>query len=155
MHSLNQSVHMMAGVNLDFDLTFIIQLGLVLILMVVLKKFVFNTYLETIDERERKTGQTRAQAEQLSRDAEAMFSRYEEAISRARADALQSRQSLRVEGIQVREKALADARSHAQAKLDDAQGTLQADLDSARAHIEEQVSELSGLVVAKVIGRQG
>ena len=89
--------------------------------MVVLKKFVFNTYLETIDEREQKTEQTRSQAQQLSSDAEALLSQYEDAIGRARAEALQSRQSLRAEGIQSREKALAAARTHAQAKLEDAQ----------------------------------
>ena len=155
MHSLNQSVHMMAGVNLDFDLTFVIQLGLVLILMVVLKRFVFNTYLETIDEREQKTEQTRSQAQQLSSDAEALLSQYEDAIGRARAEALQSRQSLRAEGIQSREKALAAARTHAQAKLEDAQGALQTDLDGARSKIDAQVDELSRLVVTKVIGRNG
>ena len=146
---------MMAGVNLDFDLTFLIQLGLVLILMVVLKKFVFNTYLETIDERERKTEKTRSQAQQLSSDADSMLTQYEDAIGRARADALQSRQSLRVEGIQSRENALSAARNHAQAKLEEAQGTLQADLDGARSKIDAQVDELSRLVVEKVIGRNG
>ena len=155
MHSLNQSVHMMAGVNLDFDLTFLIQLGLVLILMVVLKKLVFNTYLETIDERERKTEQTRATAQKLSSDADAMLSPYEDAIARARADALQSRQSLRIEGIQTREKALSEARGHAQASLEQAQGVLQSELDGARSKIDAQVDELSRLVVSKVIGRKG
>ena len=65
MELLQDNIILMAGVNLDFDLTFIIQLAVILTLMFVLKTFVFDTYLETIDQRDKKTGQTRDAADVL------------------------------------------------------------------------------------------
>ena len=101
----------MAGVNLDFDLTFIIQLAVILTLMFVLKTFVFDTYLETIDQRDKKTGQTRDAADVLREQAETASEKYEDALAAARSEANEIRQTLRLEGVIHKDKSIEDRSS--------------------------------------------
>ena len=153
MESLENSVLMMAGVNLDFDLTFIIQLAIVLVLMIVLKTFVFDTYLETIDERDKKTDQTRDEADAVRGEAEAISQKFEDAMATARAEANKIRQTLRLEGVAFKEESVGKARQEAQAHLNEKQAALDAEVGTARSQIESQIDEISKLVVTKIIGR--
>jgi F-type H+-transporting ATPase subunit b len=153
MEPLENSVLMMAGVNLDFDLTFIIQLAIVLVLMVILKTFVFDVYLATIDEREQKTDQTRDQADTLKAQAEEIAGRYEDALTTARSEANQIRQTLRLEGVAHKDKAISGARGDAQSHLESAQVAVDAEMETARGQVAIQVDEISSLVVSKIIGR--
>ena len=113
MDPLHTSIRVMAGVNLDFDLTFIIQTVMVLVLMVVLKRFVFDTYLETSDERERRTVETRKEADELREKADAVSARYQEALATVRSNALEARKTLRLEGITHKEECIGAAREQA------------------------------------------
>ena len=153
MELVHENILFLAGVNLDFDFTFIIQLVVVLILMVVLKTFVFDTYLNTIDERDKKTGQTRDAANQLREQADTAAKKYEEALATARSEANEVRQRLRLEGVVHKDKAIGDARQTAQAHIEETLAGVESDLETARQQVESQVDEIAGLVVTKIIGR--
>ena len=88
MDPIYTNIRLMAGVNLDFDLTFIIQLAFVLILMFVLKRLVFNPYLEALDSRESKTTVTRASADEIRQTANERIAAHEDALASARARAM-------------------------------------------------------------------
>ena len=153
MELLQDNIILMAGVNLDFDLTFIIQLAVILTLMFVLKTFVFDTYLETIDQRDKKTGQTRDAADVLREQAETASKKYEDALAAARSEANEIRQALRLEGVTHKDKSIEDARQVAQAHMEETLAGVEADLKAAKGQVESQVDEIAGLVVAKIIGR--
>ena len=153
MESLQENLLMMAGVNLDFDLTFLIQLAVVLILMIVLKTTVFDTYLATIDERDKKTGHTREEAGLLREQADAASEKYENALATARSQANGIRQTLRLEGVAHKDKSIGVARQSAQAHIEKTLAGVESELAEARGQIESQVDEIASLVVTKIIGR--
>ena len=153
MEIVHENILLMAGVNLDFDYTFIIQLVVVVVLMFVLKTFVFDTYLATIDERDKKTSLTRDAADQLRSQADAAAAKYEDALATARNEANEIRQALRLEGISHKDKSIGTARKAAQDHIEETLSGVESDLNTARGQVEAQVDDIAGLVVTKVIGR--
>ena len=80
MDSMQNTINYMGGVSLDLDLTVFIQLLLVVLLMLILKRWVFKPYLSALDERAKRTSATRASAEQLQEEADDIATRYETAL---------------------------------------------------------------------------
>ncbi len=154
MDPINTNVRIMAGVNLDFDPTFIIQLAFVLILMFVLKRLVFEPYLKVLDTRESRTASTRADAAEKKAAAEARIATHEQSLADARARALAAKTELRAAGVNHKEQAIATARSDANATVEAAQDEITKQITAARSEISDEVDTLARSIVAKVIGRQ-
>jgi len=144
----------MAGVNLDLDLTFIIQLTIVILLMLVFKRWVFAPYLDTLDERNRKTDITREEAGALKEEWESLASRYEASLSDARKTALDTKRRLRMEGLDHKDQAVAAARSDANQTIEKAQAEISEQVAAERGRVGDQVDALASIVAEKVIGRQ-
>ena len=141
------------AVNIDIDVTVFIQLGIVLLLMLLLKQLIFKPYLKSIDEREKKTQLTRAEASRLSEHADELVTKYEAAVNKGRDEALAVRKELRLTGIQSKDGALDAARKEAAATLAIAQDDVAAQSEAAQGELSEQASILSKVVVEKVLGR--
>ena len=154
MQSFYSSLHLMAGVNLDLDLTLFIQLGIVLVLMFVLKSLVFNPYLKAVDARGAKTTETREQADSLKSEADALAARYAESLADARTRALETKQALRAEGLKAKDEALSEAKASANATIQEAQTTIAAAVDAERPQLDAQVDALSKIVVERIIGQK-
>ena len=153
MDPLQKSLHFMAGVNLDLDLTVVIQFVVVLVLMFVFKRLVFDPYLTTLDERDRKTVGTRTEADALRAEAEALVERYEASLADARATAVEAKRVLRAEGVDEKDRSLSAARKEATKTVEAAQTAIAAQVASERDEMDAQVDVLATMVVEKVIGR--
>lgn len=153
MDSMQNTINYMGGVSLDLDLTVLIQLLLVVLLMFILKRWVFKPYLSAIDERAKRTSATRASAEQLQQEADDIATRYETALADARTAALDAKLTLRTEGIETKDAIVSAARKEANSQIESAQAQIEEQVASERAALDERVDELAGLVVQKVIGR--
>ncbi|MCA9539450.1 MAG: ATP synthase F0 subunit B [Myxococcales bacterium] len=153
MDPLQTSIQPMASVVIDLDYSAFIQLAIVLLLMVVLKRLIFNPYLQTVEARDRKTESTRREAAELRAKADALAARYEKAFTEARAKATEARQDLRSAGLVRRDEALGEARQVASAKVDAARASVDAQFEGARRELTGHVDALAGLVVEKIIGR--
>jgi F-type H+-transporting ATPase subunit b len=154
MESMQQNIHYMAGVNLDLDLTFVIQLVVVLVLMFVFRQWVFKPYLKTVDERERRTGATRDDADAIRAEAEALAVRYKASLVDARKAAMDAKRQLRSDGIDEKDNLIGAARSAATEKVESAQATIAAQVAGERKLLDEQVNHLAASLVEKVIGRR-
>ena len=141
------------AVNIDIDVTILIQLGIVLLLMLLLKQLIFKPYLKSIDEREKKTQLTRAEADRLSEQADALVTQYEAAIAKGRDEALAIRKELRLTGMQSKDSALDSARTDAAATLAKAQDEVAAQSEAAQGQLSAESSALSKVVVEKILGR--
>ena len=144
----------MAGVNLDFDLTFIVQLALVVILMFVLKKWVFGPYLKALDERTLRTETTRKEADEKRAAATERKAEFEESLAAAQARALRAKTDLRAEGVAQKEQTIDAARQAAAESLAASQKTIDSQVQEARSQVSDQVQVLAGELAAKIIGRQ-
>lgn len=152
MDPLLTGVRQMAGVVIDLDGSFFIQLAIVALVYVVLRKLVFEPYLATLDAREAKTIRTREEATDLRAEAEALEQRYETALADARDKAISARADLRAQGTKRREEVLGQARRVSTAKVDAARAAVDAQFEGARTDLKGRVDEIASLVVDKVLG---
>ena len=150
---MQQSIRLMGGVTLDLDQTLIIQATMLVVLMFLLKKLIFDPYLKTIDTREEKTVTTRDQAAQIQREITEMTTSYEASIEKARDRASDLRQELRQAGVVRKEQSISEASADASQVLSDAQTQLEAEFSAAREEMKSEIDGLANLVVEKVIGR--
>lgn len=154
MEYMQQNIHYMSGVNLDLDLTFLIQLAVVVVLMFVFKQWVFTPYLKSLDERDRRTGETRDDADSIKAEAEALAARYEASLVDARKAAMEAKRKLRSDGIDKKDTLIGAARSEATGTVEAAQAAIAVQVAGERKLLDEQVSDLAAALVEKVIGRR-
>jgi F-type H+-transporting ATPase subunit b len=154
MEYMQQNIHYMSGVNLDLDLTFLIQLVVVVVLMFVFKQWVFTPYLKSLDERDRRTGETRDDAGSIKAEAEALAVRYEASLVDARKAAMEAKRKLRSDGIDEKDTLIGAARSEATRTVEAAQSAIAVQVAGERKLLDEQVSDLAAALVEKVIGRR-
>lgn len=155
MDPLQITVRSMGGVIIDLDGSIFIQLAIVLLLMAALRQLVFKPYLETLENREKKTDRAREEARAVQARAEALAERYEAKLAEARATAVEARQAMRTEGNARREEALGEARRVSAAKMGAARAAIDAQYEGVRSDLKNRVDELAELVVDKVMGQKG
>src|SRR6266496_344096 len=123
---------------IDVDYTVFIQLGIFLLLMLVLNKFLWKPYLRVRTERVARVEGYREEAVKLEADAQ---------HRRARADA-------RAEAHTREQTLLAEATAAAQRKLADARGRLTAVVQAERKKLEADSSEVAMAAARKILGRE-
>jgi F-type H+-transporting ATPase subunit b len=153
MDPLQQSIRLMGGVTLDLDQTLLIQATMIVVLMFLLKKLIFEPYLKTIDTREEKTASTREQAGELQAKITELRTNYESSLDGARQRAASLRQELRQEGVASKEQSISAASNDANKVMGEAQAQIEAEFETARAELKNEIDGLANLVVEKVIGR--
>ena len=141
------------GVVLDIDLSFVIQLGILLALWVMLKGLVFGPYLKSIEARAAKTSDTREAAEALQERAQTLEDRYQAGMADARVRAAAERQALRVDGLGDKDASVARARTETHEQLTDERVVIAEQISRARAQLMDRVGDISTLVVTKILGR--
>jgi F-type H+-transporting ATPase subunit b len=126
---------------------------LFLVLIYPVNELLFKPIFRVLDEREQRIAGTRAKADQLERDAEAAFERYEQSVRTVREEAEQARRSA-LEG--ARSEALAAnaaARGDVERELEGARGEIAQALESARGTLRGQSQELAREAASRVLGR--
>ena len=143
----------MGGVTLDLDQTLLIQATMIVVLMFLLKKLIFDPYLKTIDTREEKTASTREEASELQVKIGELTTNYESSLDSARQRAATLRQELRQAGVSSKEESISAATSEANKVVGEAQAAIEAEFEAARAELKNEIDGLANLVAEKVIGR--
>ena len=153
MDSTAMMFRQMGGVNLDIDATFFIQLGVIVLTMLVLRKLVFQPYLRVSKIREELTTKTAERAEETSARAALLASDFEAKLQAAKQEALEVKSALRAEGVEIKDQILNQAADQANAELASARQKLASEIDDVRGASQALVDELSSAIVAKVLGR--
>ncbi len=143
----------MSGVIIDLDWSFVIQLAIVLVLMVLLKQLIFDPYLKTLGERDRRIGDVRRDALALRQRADDLADRYGKGQREAREAAYAARQALRIEGGSEKVALVTEARGEAGRSVESTRAQVETEVGEARARLLSQVDDLARLVVEKVLGR--
>jgi F-type H+-transporting ATPase subunit b len=138
---------------MEFNVTFLLQLGIFLILLTVLSNVLWEPLLKLMDERERRIEGAAGEAKQLRAKAEAAAGTIEARMAEATADARKVLNDLREKGRKVELDLIESARSEAQTKLEDARADLFAATEDARGQLKDDANRLAADVVGKVLGR--
>src|SRR5215831_14109578 len=120
---------------IDVDATLLVQLGLFLLLMLVLHKFLWGPYLRVRSERVTRVEGYREEAAHLEAEAAARLARAEAALAEARRVGSGERAVARAEAHAREQTLLAEANAAAQRTLADARARVQASLEAERAEL--------------------
>lgn len=142
------------GLKLVPDVPLLLLLLVVFVLLIFpTNALLFRPIFRVLDARDEKISGTRRNAERLTKEAEAVAARYEEAIGEARvridADRKQRLESARHDSAE----ATAEARQSAESELERARGELTHSLETVRGSLASQVQELAREAAARLLGR--
>ena len=151
MEPLVDSLVFMSAV--DIDASTFIQLVIFLSLLVILRGLIFKPFLEVLDERERRTEQTRQEASTLTARAQDLQAKYEAEISAARTRADEAKEMLRRQGVSQREEIVGKARRASAKQVGSVRETVERELDQASHELGQQIDELGRLMSQKLLGR--
>ena len=143
------------GVRIDFDLTTVLaQMVLFCTLMLVLKPLLFDPVMRVLEERERRTDGTRAEARRLQEEAGELLQEYEQALDRVREVASQERDRLRTETSQLEGEILATAHANAARVVAEGRQRIQQELTWLQSELERESERIASHMAASVLGRE-
>lgn len=142
------------AVNLDFDLSFLLQMVFFAIIVVVLKPLLFDPLMKVFEERELRTDGAKVLARKMDEQAGEMLRRYEAELEKVRAAAQEERERLRAEANQLEQRILAEARQEVATILERGRARIAAEAKATRAELQARAVELSREIARSVVGRE-
>jgi F-type H+-transporting ATPase subunit b len=128
---------------------------MLLLLYILYTVLVHNPLKKVLAERRGKTEGAIEKARADIAAAEARTSEYEQKLREARAVVFKRQDARRKEALDIRAKAVADARAHAQQQISDARAALTKDADTAKASLQAEAGRLATDIVRTVLRPAG
>lgn len=128
---------------------------MLLLLYILYTALVHNPLKKVLAERRAKTEGAVEKARADISAAEARTAEYEHKLREARAVVFKRQEARRKEALEVRAKALTEARSRAQQQISDARGALAKDAEAAKASLQGEAGRLATEIVRMVLRPAG
>lgn len=140
---------------IDLDATFLIQLGLFLILYVILWAAFFGPYTKFIRRRDEATEGMKARAVELLRESRKIEKELDERLTAARIEAMQLRRQLAEEGKKLRDEIVTREKARMKEELDKQLGELETSKNSFLTGIDAVTVEMAGLIENQLRAAEG
>ena len=140
-----------AGLNIDLDVTLLIQLALFIGLWIYLRKVLFKPYLAARNAREDLTEGARAEASEVQTRVDEALGSYRAALTSARNAAAAKRAELVGEGEAKAGTVLGEARADAVKVREEADSNLKKELSDARDDVRKQAESLSVAIAERIL----
>ena len=128
---------------------------MLLLLYILYTVLVHNPLKKVLAERRAKTEGAIEKARADIAAAEARTAEYEQKLREARAVVFKRQDARRKEALDIRAKAVADARARAQQQISDARTALTKDADAAKASLQAEAGRLATDIVRTVLRPAG
>jgi F-type H+-transporting ATPase subunit b len=142
------------GVNLDVDLTFVVQMVAFALLVIILKPLLFDPLLKLFEERERRTEGAKLLARKMDERAGELLRRYEAELETVRRAAAEEREKLRAEGQRLEAQILQQARADAAKLIEQGKAKLEVERQTIRAELSARSGDLAREIASRVLGRE-
>ena len=139
---------------IDVDGTVFIQVGIFLVVLLVLGRFLWKPYLRVPIERVARVEGYREEAVKLEADAQQRLARADAALAEARRTGAGERAVARAEAHAREQTLLAEATAAAQRKLAEARTRLNATVAAERKKLEDGSSAVAVEAARKILGRE-
>ncbi|MGN6105844.1 MAG: F0F1 ATP synthase subunit B family protein [Kofleriaceae bacterium] len=139
---------------IDIDLTAVIQFALFVVFALITNKLLFQPYLALRERRKAGIDGARAEAEQMTAQADAKLGDFERQLAIARERAGDEGRKVRLEAATHELEVTDQARASAQAAIDEAQAKMRAHTDAARAQVLPQAEAIARSISSKLLGRE-
>jgi len=142
------------AVNVDLDLTALGQIVLFVVLMLVLKPLLFDPILKLYEEREKRIDGAKLEARRIDEESAGALSKYEAAMSKARAEANAERDKLRSEGQKTENEILGRVRKESAGTLDQGRKRMADERLSLEESLDREAKALARDLAAATLGRE-
>ena len=142
------------AVNIDFDLTFIGQMVIFAVLILVLKPLVYDPVLGLFEEREKRTDGAKADARQMQEKAGELLRKYEHELDKVHQVVATERDRIRAETARLEADQMAEARRHATKIIDEGRERIAEEVHAARFELGRNAERLARDIAATVLGRE-
>jgi F-type H+-transporting ATPase subunit b len=139
---------------IDLDGTVFVQLGMFLLLMAILRQFLWKPYLKVKGERVARVDGYREEATRLEAEAASRLAKAEAALAEARRVGAGERAEARAVAQKRENELLAQANASAQKALADARARVNASLATERAKLQQTAAEVGTQAARKILGRE-
>ena len=136
---------------MDIDVTYLIQLGIFLFLLVSLNSIILKPFLKVIRERDAKIEGAREEVEVLRKQGDADQAAYQERMRKARFEAHEAREALKGEGREEQRKILTATREEIAKVIASARDEIEAAELRARMHLSSDTEALAESLVHKMV----
>ncbi len=143
-----------ADVNVDFDLSFIVQIALFGLFITVLKPLLFDPILKLFEEREKLTEGARAAAREMDEKASSIVARFEAEIEQVRHEGAQERDRLRAETAKLEARMAEEAKADAARILSEGRRKIASEVSALRAELEASRPAMAQQIASKLLGRE-
>jgi F-type H+-transporting ATPase subunit b len=139
---------------IDLDGTAYVQLGFFLVLLVILRQFLWKPYLKVLGERTTRVEGYKQEAVRLDAEAAARLAKAEAALAEARRVGASERVDARNAAQKREQELLAAANAEAQKALADARARVAATLAAERTKLQQTAAEIGTQAARKILGRE-
>lgn len=143
-----------SGVSIDFDRTFVLQMAVFAVLIVVLRPLLFDPVLSIFEQREKRTEGAKAEARDMQEEAGQLLREYERELERVGQVAAAERDRLRTETTRLEAEILHEARSVTTRMIDDGRRRIETEINAIRFDLGKQSERLARDIAARVLGRE-
>ncbi|MCB9708909.1 MAG: ATP synthase F0 subunit B [Myxococcales bacterium] len=142
------------GSVIDLDPTFLIQIGIFFLTLLVLRVLVFRPLIALFDARTAGIEGARQQAHLLTKEAEEKADDYEEQLRKVKLQAAMERDRLRADGQRLERALLEKVREQTRKLVTDTEARLSVEREMARKELQSAMPRLAADIVAKIMPRE-
>jgi len=142
------------AVNIDFDLTFVGQMVIFAMLIVVLKPLVYDPVLGLFEERENRTEGAKKDAREMQEKAGELLRKYEHELEKVHEVVAAERDLIRAETARLEADQMAEARKLATKIIDDGRERIAEEIHAVRFELGRNSERLARDIAGSVLGRE-
>jgi F-type H+-transporting ATPase subunit b len=152
--SLNSSGLSEGGVTVDLDASLLVQIGLFVVLLVILKPLLFEPMLKLFEEREKRIEGTRREASKEDERSAKALAKYEAILAKAREAGSAERDVLRADGTKREAELMARVRAQTSTTIEQGRAAIASEARNARAALGQEAHVLARAIAARILGRE-
>lgn len=139
-------------ISLDYSVVY--QIILFLVLWLILRKILFQPYLQLLEERERKTTGAQHDSLELEHQGARLRAEYQEKIAQTKAASYASKEAILHRARGERETILTEAREEAMKLLEGTRRELESQMQKERQIAAVEASIIAKDMASKILGRK-
>src|SRR2546423_6499148 len=140
------------AVNIDFDLTFVGQMVVFALLIVILKPLVYDPVLALFEEREKRTDGAKADAREMQEKAGVLLRKYEHELEKVHQVAAEERDRIRAETAHLEAEQMNEARQVAAKIVNEGRERIAEEIHAIRFELGRNSERLARDIAARVLG---
>ena len=143
-----------SAVNVDLDASLLVQLGLFVVLLVILKPLLFDPMMKLFEEREKRIEGTRREATKEDERSAKALAKYEAILAKAREAGGAERDAIRGKGAKEEAELMAGVRKETTATLEQGRKAITDEVTTAREQLKKDAAALAREIATRVLGRE-